>query len=142
MKKSLMSMLCFWACYIIVTGVSILHTIFNIYILKMKPMDENNMGKAYEKTNPWHPLYNIVLFSLFGWIYINGINELALIDALITGASWTSICIVFDVFGWMIIKHPWSLSFKKFYVYYQPWISLIYLSIFLGPLIGFAFINF
>ena len=44
---------------------------------------------------------------------------------------------VFDVFGWVIIKHPWSLSFKEFYVDYQPWITLIYIAIFLGPVIGF-----
>ena len=41
-----MSMLWFWVCYILVTCVGILHTIFNIYVLKMKPMDENGMGEA------------------------------------------------------------------------------------------------
>ena len=35
-----MSMLWFWACYIIVTLVGMLHTIFNIYVLHMKPMDK------------------------------------------------------------------------------------------------------
>ena len=47
------------------------------------------------------------------------------------------ICIVFDVFGWVLIKHPWSLSFKEFYVDYQPWITLIYIAIFAGPLVGY-----
>lgn len=41
------------------------------------------------------------------------------------------------VSGWVMIKHPWNLTFKEFYVDYQPWISLIYLAIFLGPVIGF-----
>ena len=41
-------MLWFWVCYAIVTCVGILHTIFNIYVLKMKPMDENGMGEGYE----------------------------------------------------------------------------------------------
>lgn len=27
----------------------------------------------------------------------------------ITGAIWAGVCIVFDVFGWVIIKHSWSL---------------------------------
>ena len=58
-------------------------------------------------------------------------------EAFVTGAIWAGICIVFDVFGWVIIKHPWSLSFKEFYVDYQPWITLIYIAIFLGPVIGF-----
>jgi len=65
-----MSMLWFWVSYAIVTCIGISHTIFNIYVLKMKPMDENGMGEGYEKTKPWHPLYNIILFSIFGWIFV------------------------------------------------------------------------
>ena len=33
--------------------------------------------------------------------------------------------------------HPWRLTFKKFYFDYQPWITLIYLAIFVGPSVGF-----
>ena len=131
------SMFMFWICYILVTCVGIGHTVFNIYVLHMKPMDANSMGEGYERTKPWHPLYNIVLFTLFGWLYMNGLSEPNLNEAVITGGIWMGICIVFDVFGWVIIKHPWSLSFKGFYVDYQPWITLIYLAIFLGPVLGF-----
>ena len=113
------------------------HTIFNIYVLHMKPMDKESMGKGYEKTMA--PLYNIILFSIFGYLYMNGLKEPTIVEALITGLIWMGICIVFDVFGWVIIKHPWSLTFKQFYIEYQPWISLIYLSIFLGPIIGYFF---
>lgn len=60
-----MSMLWFWFCYLIVTIVGILHTLFHIYVLKMGPMDETGMGEGYEKTKPWHPLYNVVLFSVY-----------------------------------------------------------------------------
>jgi hypothetical protein len=60
-----------------------------------------------------------------------------LTEALTTGAIWVSICIVFDLFGWVLIKHPWSLTFKQFYVEYQPWITLVYIAIFLGPVIGY-----
>lgn len=134
-----LSMLWFWICYVIVTCVGILHTIFNIYVLKMKPMDENGMGEGYEKTKPWHPLYNIILFSIFGWLYMNGLVEPTISEALITGTFWAGICILFDIFGWVIIKHPWSLSFKEFYVDYQPWITLIYLAIFAGPVVGYLF---
>ena len=58
-----MSMIWFWVCYLLVTVVGILHTVFNIYVLHMKPMDSESMGEGYEKTKPWHPLYNIILFS-------------------------------------------------------------------------------
>lgn len=131
------SMLMFWICYILVTLVGIGHTIFNIYVLRMKPMDEHGMGEGYEKTKPWHPLYNIILFSVFGWLYMRGLPVPTMTEALITGGIWAGICNVFDVFGWVLIKHPWSLGFKEFYVDYQPWITLIYIAIFLGPVIGF-----
>lgn len=134
------SMVMFWSAYLIVTCIGIAHTIFNIYVLHMKPMDENGMGEGYEKTKPWHPLYNIILFTLFGYFYLKGIALPTIQEALITGGIWAGICIVFDVFGWVLIKHPWSLSFKEFYVDYQPWITLIYLMIFLGPVVGFLFL--
>lgn len=134
------SMLMFWICYVLVTLVGIGHTVFNIYVLKMSPMDKNGMGEGYEKTKPWHPLYNIILFTLFGWFYMRGLAEPALTEALITGGIWAGICIVFDVFGWVLIKHPWSLNFKEFYVDYQPWITLIYAAIFFGPVLGYILI--
>lgn len=133
-----MSMLWFWLSYIIVTLIGVGHTIFNIVVLHMKSMkDGPGMGEGYEKTKPWHPLYNIIMFTLFGYLYMHGLEVISFSEALITGAIWAGICIVFDVFGWVIIKHPWSLSFKEFYVDYQPWITLIYLAIFLGPILGF-----
>lgn len=134
-----MSMLYFWSGYIIVTVIGILHTVFNIYVLHMKPMDDTSMGEGYEKTKPWHPLYNIVVFSCFGFLYINGLEVPTVTEAIMTGVIWSGICIIFDVFGWVIIKHKWSLSFKEFYIDYQPWITLIYSAIFLGPIVGFLF---
>ena len=102
MKNLGMSMLWFWVAYAAVTILGIAHTVFNIYVLHMKPMDGTSMGEGYEKTKPWHPLYNIILFGLFGWLYMRGVADPSLYDALITGAIWAGICIVFDVFGWVI----------------------------------------
>ncbi len=133
------SMLWFWVCYILVTLVGMFHTIFNIYVLHMKPMDKTSMGEGYEKTKPWHPLYNIILFTIFGWLYMRGLAYPTITEALITVSIWVGICIVFDLIGWVIIKHPWSLTFKQFYCEYQPWITLIYLAIFLGPVFGYLF---
>ena len=132
------SMLWFWIAYIVVTLIGIGHTIFNITVLHMKSMkDGPGMGEGYERTKPWHPLYNIVIFSLCGWLYLRGLKNPTLTDALCTGAIWAGVCIVFDVFGWVLIRHPWSLTFREFYIDYQPWITLIYLAIFLGPLVGY-----
>ena len=49
MKNFGMSMLWFWAAYVSVTIIGIVHTVFNIYVLHMKPMDEKSMGEGYEK---------------------------------------------------------------------------------------------
>ena len=133
-----MSMLWFWVAYFVVTFIGILHTIFNIVVLKYSSMKEGpDMGEGYEKTKPWHPLYNIIFFSLFGWLYMRALPDPTLTEALTTGAIWVFICIVFDLFGWVLIKHPWSLTFKQFYVEYQPWITLVYIAIFLGPVVGY-----
>lgn len=140
MQQFGMSMLWFWTGYLIVTAIGVLHTIFNIVVLKMGSMKEGpGMGEGYEKTKPWHPLYNIVLFSLFGWLYMRGLTLPTITEALITGGIWAGICIGFDLIGWVVVKHPWSLTFKEFYVDYQPWITLIYLAIFAGPVIGYLF---
>ncbi len=134
-----MSMLWFWLGYIVVTWIGIGHTIFNIKVRHMKSMKESpGMGEGYEKTKPWHPLYNIIIFSLFGFFYMNGLAAPTLSEALVTAVIWGAICIVSDLIGWVLIKHPWRLTFKEFYVDYQPWITLIYLAIMLGPVIGYV----
>ncbi|SEF60969.1 hypothetical protein SAMN02910276_00610 [Butyrivibrio sp. Su6] len=142
MSNVKIALICLLICYVLVTWVGIAHTIFNIKVLHMKSMKESpGMGEGYEKTKPWHPLYNIILFSLFGWIYMRSTAAPTLQEALITGAVWAVICIVIDLVGWVLIKHPWRLTFKEFYVDYQPWITLIYLAIFAGPVMGFLLLS-
>lgn len=132
------SMLWFFIAYTLVTWIGILHTIFNIKVLHMKSMKESSgMGEGYEKTKPWHPLYNIIIFPIFGFIYMNGLSNPTINEAIITGLIWMFICVIGDLVGWVLIKHPWRLTFKEFYIDYQPWITLIYIAIFLGPIIGF-----
>ena len=137
-----MSMLWYWISYILVTWVGVAHTIFNIKVLHMKSMKEGpGLGEGYEKTKPWHPLYNIIIFPIFGFLYMNGLANPTIEEALITGTIWAGISIIFDLVGWVLIKHPLRLTFKQFYIEYQPWITLIYIAIFLGPVIGFLFIR-
>jgi hypothetical protein len=137
-----MSMLWYWISYILVTWVGVAHTIFNIKVLHMKSMKEGpGLGEGYERTKPWHPLYNIIIFPIFGFLYMNGLANPTITEALITGSIWAGISIVFDLVGWVLIKHPLRLTFKQFYIEYQPWITLIYIAIFLGPVLGFLFVK-
>ncbi len=136
------SMLCYWLAYAIVTLIGVLHTIFNITALHMKSMkDGPGMGEGYEKTKPWHPLYNIIIFPIFAWLYLNSLASITLNEVALTAAVWLSITLVVDLVGWVIIKHPWSLTFKEFYVDYQPWITLIYLTIFVSPFIAYLILQ-
>lgn len=135
-------MLCYWIAYVIVTLIGILHTIFNIYVLHMKSMKESKgMGEGYEKTKPWHPIYNMIVFPLFSYIYFRTLGIVNFQQVAITSILWGTITVIFDLFGWVIIKHPWSLSAKEFYVDYQPWISLIYVAIYVSPFVGYGFVN-
>lgn len=135
-------MLWYWIAYIIVTAIGIIHTVFNITVLHMKSMaDSEGMGEGYERTKPWHPLYNILIFPVFAFIYLNGLETVSLQDAILTSLIWGGITVLFDLVGWVLIKHPWSLTFKGFYVDYQPWITLTYIVIFASPFIAYAVIN-
>lgn len=142
MKNFGYSMLWFWIAYIIVTNIGVLHTIFNIKVLHMKSMKESpGMGEGYEKTKPWHPLYNVVIFPIFSYLYLHGLEIVTLTEVMATSLIWGTITVVFDLFGWVLIKHPWSLTFREFYIDYQPWITLIYITIYASPFIAYGFMR-
>ena len=142
MKNFGYSMLWFWIAYFIVTDIGVLHTIFNIKVLHMKSMKESpGMGEGYEKTKPWHPLYNVVIFPIFAYLYLHGLEIVTLTEVMETSLIWATITVVFDLFGWVLIKHPWSLTFREFYIDYQPWITLIYITIYASPFIAYGFMR-
>ena len=142
MEKFGFSMLWYWVAYFIVTNIGVLHTIFNIKVLKMKSIKESSgMGEGYERTKPWHPLYNIIIFPIFAYLYFNRLETVTLSNAIATSLIWGTITVVFDLIGWVLIKHPWSLTLKEFYIDYQPWITLIYITIYASPLITYGIMN-
>lgn len=142
MKNFGYSMLWFWIAYFIVTDIGVLHTIFNIKVLHMKSMKESpGMGEGYEKTKPWHPLYNVVIFPIFAYLYLHGLEIVTLTEVMATSLIWGTITVVFDLFGWVLVKHPWSLTFREFYIDYQPWITLIYITIYASPFIAYGFMR-
>ena len=139
MENTAYLFLWYFAAYVLVTLTGVLHTVFNITVLHMKSMmDSPGMGEGYERTKPWHPLYNIIIFPPFAYLYLAGLHTVTLQTAVWTGLLWGTVTVVIDVIGWVLIKHPWSLTFKEFYVDYQPWITLIYLTIYASPLIAFG----
>ena len=139
MENTAYLFLWYFAAYVLVTLTGVLHTVFNITVLHMKSMmDSPGMGEGYERTKPWNTLYNIIIFPPFAYLYLAGLHTVTLQTAVWTGLLWGTVTVVIDVIGWVLIKHPWSLTFKEFYVDYQPWITLIYLTIYASPLIAFG----
>ena len=133
------SLLWYALAYTVVTCIGILHTVYNIYVLHMSSMAEGpGMGEGYERTKPWHPLYNILVFPVCAWAYLHGCVSPSLVLALKTSLLWGIVTIVIDLIGWVLIRHPWALTAKEFYIDYQPWITLIYLAIFAAPFIAYA----
>ncbi len=131
------SLLWYALAYAVVTCIGILHTVYNIYVLHMGSMIEGpGMGEGYERTKPWHPLYNILVFPICAWAYLRGCEGPSLVLALKTSLLWGIVTIVIDLIGWVLIRHPWALTAKEFYIDYQPWISLIYLAIFASPFLA------
>jgi len=144
------SMLWFWTAYFVVTLVGVAHTCFNWLVLKIGA-DTMPVSNTYEvseyavlpyvKTIPFHPLYNIVLWPLFAYLYYKMAKPQGKYwkAALNLGLSWVIITILFDMAAWVLIHHPWAMTWKEMYVDYQPWITLIYLSIFFSAFIGMFF---
>lgn len=143
MQEFGLSMLWYWLAYVIVTFIfGVGHTVFNIVVLKMSSMaDGPGMGEGYEATKPWHPLYNILIFPIAAYMYLSTLPIVTLHEVIVTSIVWGTLTIIVDVIGWVIIKHPWSLTFKEFYIDYQPWITLIYLAIYISPFLAYLAIR-
>lgn len=142
MENGHLLFLYYLAAYCIVTSIGVLHTLFNIVVLHMKSMKEGpGMGEGYEKTKPWHVLYNLLVFPFFAYLYLASLDAATWQSAFITALVWGTLTLVIDIFGWVIVKHPWSLSFKQFYIEYQPWITLIYIAIYASPLLAFGIMS-
>ncbi|TLS37118.1 hypothetical protein [Pseudalkalibacillus caeni] len=131
--------------YTAVTVVGIIHMyIFHIYfgVPNAKQAGTSYLkSPAYVKTIPYQALYNVVLFPVFLWFYSLGVETDNLKELMFyTVIQWTAMSIILDYVGWVLIPHPFRFTIKEFYVDYQPWISLIYLAIFVSHYIAGFFI--
>ena len=129
----------FFYSYWLTTLLGILLTVLFSVIFDLPSPQEMGVSAsqapAYLMTIPYHPLLNLAVWPLFAWLYWRGlpagINRKS--EMLNLGILWTVITIIIDLIGWVLIHHPWAMTFKEFYIDYQPWITLIYLIIFASP---------
>ena len=129
--------------YALVTWIAIgtlflLRAIFNLPSWEDQgiPMMQD---QAYKLSEKLHPFNNLVIWPFMAAIYFRKVESLRLRDALNLGIHWTVAAILVDFVGFVLIQHPFSVSFKEFYFDYQPWISLIYLAILFGPMLYYWF---
>ena len=78
------------------------------------------------------------MWAVFGWLYLrcSTPNLERQKEALRLGFFWLLATAVIDLFGWVLLPHSWHMTLDQFYVGYQPWISLIYLVIFISPILA------
>jgi hypothetical protein len=141
-KAALYLFLAYW----IVTILGFLLTL--LFAVLRNPPSPAELGvtasqsPAYLMTIPYHPLLNLLGWIPFAWLYLRDISqEHRKTEAIRLGAFWMIIAIVVDLIGWVLIPHPWAMTFRQMYVDYQPWISLIYLIIFGSPLMALSFLK-
>jgi hypothetical protein len=94
---------------------------------------------SFTATVPYHVLIMLMVWPVFAWVYFRKRQQKKpdkeLMEALHLSFFWLVAAMIVDLVCFVLIKHPLSLTPYEFYVEYQPWISLIYFSIFLSPLI-------
>lgn len=92
---------------------------------------------SFVATVPYHVLIMLLVWPAFAWVYWRkrqprnqgrGLGE-----TLRLSFFWLAAAMIVDFVCFVLIKHPWSMTPYEFYVEYEPWISLIYISIFLSP---------
>jgi hypothetical protein len=135
-KATLYLFLAYW----IVTLLGILLTV--VFWLWLNPPSPQELGvsasqaPAYLMTIPFHPLLNLLVWPFFAYRYLSTIPlDQRKREAWQLGAFWVVITVVVDLIGWVLVPHPWAMTFKQMYVDYQPWITFIYLVILGTPVL-------
>ena len=94
---------------------------------------------SFTATVPYHVLIMLVVWPVFSWVYFRKRQQenegKEVMETLRLSFFWLAAAMIVDFVCFVLIKHPYSLTPHEFYVEYQPWISLIYISIFLSPFI-------
>jgi hypothetical protein len=133
-KRALVS---FLIAYIIVTVLAIASSLgysafFNLPT--QKPGESILLDPGFVATVPYHVLIMLIIWPLFAWFYFKKrVPEVK--EALGLSWFWLIAAIILDYVAYVVPTHIYSLTHYEFYVVYQPWISLIYLAIFVSPFI-------
>ncbi len=129
--------------YLVVTVLCYGLTFLVTLMLKLPTAEELGVGifqdPAFVMTVPWHILINLLTWTAFGRRYLRkeASAEAGLKPALQLGALWLATALAIDVVIFVAIKSPFSMKAREFYVDYQPWITLTYLTVIGGPILAY-----
>jgi len=132
----------FFAAYIIVTILATATTLIYGMIThapEAAPGISPVKAPVFLATVPFHVLIMLIIWPIFAAIYFkkaqgrNSGEERT--ETWNLAFVWIASAMTVDYVGFVLIRHPYSLTPHAFYVDYQPWISLIYIAIFVSPFI-------
>ncbi|MGL4972263.1 MAG: hypothetical protein ACRC6H_03885 [Culicoidibacterales bacterium] len=125
--------------YVLMLPLAAIHVLFNWLVLGYAGYTsvaqlraQGPRVEAYVKTQPWQPLYNLLVFLPLCWFLL---PEATPITLVIVGSIWIGLSIALDTLCWVLMPHPWQLSLRELFVDHQPWITLCYLATALCPFI-------
>jgi len=98
-------------------------------------------NQAYLLSERFLPLLNLLVWMAGSWLYFRKAPQgrISGKDAFVLGGFWLAIALPLDFIAFVLIKTPLSLSPRDFYIGQFPWIYLIYVCVFLGPVCYMTF---
>jgi hypothetical protein len=88
---------------------------------------------GFQLTEPYILGINVIWWAAFAALYYRK-HQVSPGEALSIALLWLIAAMAFDLVFFVLIQTPISLTPHEFYVEYQPWIGLTYLSIVAGHL--------
>jgi hypothetical protein len=124
--------------YILVTILGIALSVGIGMALHLPETAEPMQNQAYLISERFFPLINLVVWGAFAVVYLRRTQHErseTRREAVALGIFWLAAAVAVDYVFFVLIKNPISLSPHDFYVGQFPWIYLIYVAIFLAPVV-------
>jgi hypothetical protein len=138
----------FLAAYIVVTILATAFAFTLIWALKLPTAAELGTSKMNDPgfllSRPYIVVINLLCWTIFATLYDRKRRggAVSLLEALSIALLWLVSAMVLDLVFFVIIQTPLSLTAHEFYIDYQPWITLAYVSILAGHMIYYVLHRF
>jgi hypothetical protein len=138
----------FLAAYIAVTILATAFAFTLIWVLKLPSAAELGVSRMHDPgfllSEPYILAINFLCWTIFAILYDRRRRggAVSLLEAVSIALLWLVSAMVIDFVFFVLIPTPLSLSAHEFYIDYQPWITLAYVSILTGHAISYALSRF